>query len=265
MRKETTASSVRCREELLDIEVILQAGGRGQRIQSLSDRYPKPLLPVCGMPMVERLFRQLVSAGLRNITVITGYGRDAIVEHIESLRRVLPQEIRVRFHHEAEPLGNVGALGDIDTGFRRALLVFADLVTDMDFVRLLSVHQERGCSITLTSHYERYRLRLGEINVAGTYVTDYQEKPAKEFLACSGIAVFEPEVSAVAREISRPFGISDLVRECLDSGHSVTHWTHGAFWFDVNTEDELQEAEAKLTGLLARKGVTGLSRSELPA
>jgi NDP-sugar pyrophosphorylase family protein len=263
MGKGITTSSVRYREELLDTEVILQAGGKGQRIQPLSERQPKPLLSICGMPMIERLFRQLVSAGFINITVITGYGRDAIVEHIQSLRKGLPGKIRVRFHHEAEPQGNVGALSEIDTGRRRALLVFADLVTDLDFVHLLKIHLERACSITLTSHYEHYRLRLGEINVAGAQVTDYQEKPARKFLACSGIAVLEPAVIAVAHELPRPFGISDLVRQCLDSNHSVTHWRHGAFWLDINTEAELQAAESKLATLLARKCIKGSLQSEV--
>lgn len=247
-----------CNEDFLDSEVILQAGGRGQRIQPLSDLQPKPLLPVCGIPMIEMLFRQIVSAGFRKITVITGYGKDALVEHIESILKLLPHDVRVRFHHEDHPQGNLGALGDIDTGLRSALLLFADLVTDLDFVQLLRVHREKGCNITLTSHYERYRLRLGEICVTGERVTDYQEKPVKEFLACSGIIVFEPEVVKLAREIPKPFGLSDLVQVALGRGHSVAHWAHGAFWHDVNTEDELREAESKLMELQNRKGAMGL-------
>jgi len=250
---EKIVSSAYSHAELQNSEVILQAGGRGQRIQPLSDRQPKPLLPVCGMPMIERLIRQFESAGFRKITVITGYGGEAIVEYIESVLKTLPQEIRVRFHHEEVPQGNLGVLGDIDTGMRRALLVFADLVTDLDFVQLLNIHLERGCSTTLASHYEKYRLRLGELSVVDERVTDYQEKPAREFLACSGIAVFEPEVIALARELPRPFGISDLIQASLDRKLSITHWAHGAFWRDVNTKDELQETEVKLTELLAKK------------
>ncbi|VAW84732.1 hypothetical protein MNBD_GAMMA16-2013 [hydrothermal vent metagenome] len=258
-----TVNSTCSHEELQNSEVILQAGGRGQRIQPLSDQQPKPLLPVCGVPMIEMLLRQLVSAGFRKITVITGYGRDAIVGHIESLLKVLPQKIRVRFHHEEKPQGNLGVLGDLDIEMRRVLLVFADLVTDLNFVQLLNTHLERGCSTTLTSHYESYRLRLGELSVAGSYVTDYQEKPPKEFLACSGIAVFEPEVIALARELPRPFGISDLIQASLNRKLSITHWIHGAFWRDVNTKDELQEAEAQLTGLLAKKTAHASSHTEV--
>jgi NDP-mannose synthase len=239
---------------LQDCEVVLQAGGSGQRIQPLSDFQPKPLLPVCGIPMIERLFRQIVSAGFYNITIITGYGKDAITMHIENLVKVLPRNLRVRFYYEHVPLGNLGALGEINTDGKLVLSLFADLVTDLDFVHLLQTHRKRACDITLTSHYEQYRLRLGEITVAGERVIDYQEKPAKEFLACSGIVVFEPIVIKLARELPRPFGLSDLVQAALDKGHAVTHWTHGAFWHDVNTENELQETEAKLTELQTRNG-----------
>jgi NDP-sugar pyrophosphorylase family protein len=218
-------------------------------MQPLSRRLPKPLVPIGGMPMVERLLRQIVSSGLRCITVVTGSGGDAILEHIESLRDDLPEKTRVRFHHETEPRGNLGALAEIETGAAEVLLVFADLVTNLNFSELLRIHRERGCNVTLASHYEEYRVRLGELGVAGVRVTDYQEKPMKTFLACSGIALFDATAIAVAKEMPRPFGIADLIRACLGRGQYVTHWTHGAFWLDVNTEEEMRRAESKLNDL----------------
>ena len=55
---------------LNDVRVLLQAGGRGERLRPDTDTVPKPLLPVGGVPMVERLFRQLLLAGAADFTVV---------------------------------------------------------------------------------------------------------------------------------------------------------------------------------------------------
>ena len=75
--------------------------------------------------------------------------------------------------------------------------------------------------MTLTSHTESYRVRLGELVVEGDRVIEYREKPEKRHLICSGIAVIEPPiVELVWRD--RPMGISDLhLREALAG------WTRG--------------------------------------
>ncbi len=78
----------------------------------------------------------------------------------------------------------------------------------------------------------------------GDIVNDYREKPKKQFLICSGIALFEPQVMEIAKHLTPPFGLSDLVNAALDRSCRVTHWTHRALWMDVNTPEILQQARA---------------------
>ena len=120
------------------------------------------------------------------------------------------------------------------------LLCFADLVTDIDFAKLLAIHRERGRDVTLTSHYEHHQLTLGELLVEGDEVRGYQEKPRKAFLIFSGIAIFNAHAMAVARALPSPYGISSLVVWALEAGCSVTQWQHGAYWIDVSTPELLE-------------------------
>jgi NDP-sugar pyrophosphorylase family protein len=122
------------------------------------------------------------------------------------------------------------------------LLCFADLVTALDFAQLIHIHRERQHDVTLASHYEHHQLTLGELLVDGDTVRGYQEKPRKAFLICSGIAIFDARAMRVARELPRPYGISNLVLAMLSAGCSVTHWLHGAYWIDVNTPELLARA-----------------------
>lgn len=221
----------------LRVHAVLQAGGRGQRMGS--DDVPKPMRRIHGVPMVERLYRQLVGAGVRRTTVVTGWLGAAVEDHVASVATAVGGDVAVV--RETEPLGNAGALGLVGRD-EPALLVFADLVTDMDFAELVRVHRVRGVDVTLASHREQVRVRLGEIVAEGDRVEAYLEKPTKTFLICSGVAVFEPRVLALAAA-PVPVGISGLVTRALDAGHSVSHWEHGAAWSDVNTPEELAAAQ----------------------
>jgi NDP-sugar pyrophosphorylase family protein len=221
---------------------VIQAGGLGQRISAVAHDTPKPLLPVGGIPMIERLLQQLLDAGVRRMTVVIGHNGASIRARVNRLLARVAPEANVSFFEERTALGNAGALGEIDTADDDVLLCFADLVTALDFAQLIHIHRERQHDITLASHHEHHQLTLGELLVDGDAVRGYQEKPRKAFLICSGIAIFDARAMRVARELPRPFGISNLVLATLSAGCSVTHWLHGAYWIDVNTPELLARA-----------------------
>ena len=228
---------------MASIHAVVQAGGRGERLRPLTDATPKPLLPVAGVPMIERLVRQLGDSGVTSVTVVTGWLGDRVEAHLRTLEDV-PE---LSFHRELSPLGTLGALGLVAARAERTLFLFADLVTDLDFRRMFAVHVERGADLTLASHREGHRLRLGEIESDGDRVTGYREKPEKLYTICSGIAMMEPRVT---RLVQGPAGFPDLVNAAVEGGLLVTHWDHGAFWLDVNSPEALADA----SGQLARRG-----------
>jgi NDP-sugar pyrophosphorylase family protein len=223
----------------VNAHLVLQAGGRGERLGS---DLPKPLARVGGMAMAERLVRQFLEAGGRRVTIVTGWKADEVEAHFRRLSD-LPGDLGLDFLREDRPLGNAGALTAFAGGDKAVLLCFADLVTNLDFAALAAVHAERGSDATLCSHYESHRVRLGELEADGARVTAYREKPVKQFLICSGIALFEPEALA-AIDPEKPTGLADLVTRMLAAGRSVTHWLHGAGWMDVNSPEDLEAAEA---------------------
>jgi NDP-sugar pyrophosphorylase family protein len=223
-----------------DVQAVLQTGGRGERLRPATDTTPKALLPVGGVPMVERLLRQITCCGVRRVTIITGWLGDQVETYLRATAG-LAAGVELNYVREERPVGNVGSLAQVDAGGRRILFAFGDLVTDLSFERLLAIHDERGADITLTSHYETHRVKLGEIVVANDEVVDYLEKPEKRFLICSGIAVFEPHALRVI-DPATPTGIANLVRAAIARGLRVTHWLHGAFWMDVNSPEDLVTA-----------------------
>lgn len=222
---------------------VLQAGGRGARLAPYTDTIPKPMVAVGGMPMIERLARQFALAGVRRIEIITGWLGEEIESHFARLDD-LSETVEFRHHREDRPMGNFGGVAGLDLSSETILFSFADLVTDLDFAKLLAIHRRNGASVTLASHFEHYRVSLGEIVTEGSRVLAYNEKPMKSFSICSGVAAIDSEALSVLRR-DQPCGISDFVTAAIASGFHVDHWRHGSAMADVNTPDQLGAAQSQ--------------------
>jgi NDP-sugar pyrophosphorylase family protein len=237
-------SSLADRAKHSQVVAVLQAGGRGQRLRPLTDERPKPMIEVGGVPMIERMFRQVVAAGVRRFIIVSGWQSDQIRCHLRSLTG-LPADLVIRFHEEETPLGNAGAILQLNDLGNTTLFAFTDLVTSLDFGDLLNRHAASDNAITLASHLERYRLGLGELVTSGDVVVAYREKPEKVFTICSGIAVFE---SSFLRQcaLEPPAGLVDVVSCAIEGELGVAHWMHNAWWIDVNTREALRTAEREI-------------------
>jgi NDP-sugar pyrophosphorylase family protein len=223
------------------VRVVIQAGGRGDRLRPLTDATPKALLEVEGTPMLERLIRQTVSCGFRKFTVLTGWLGEQIEEHISDMCG-LPDDVHIDVRRESRPLGNIGALANLPESDETVLLTFGDLVTHIDFRMLLREYEATDAQVMLASHWERHQLRLGEIVADEQEVRDYLEKPEKHFLICSGIGLFAPAAIDVLRSLVPPVGLRDLVVASIAQELRVRHWLHRALWFDVNNIGDLGRA-----------------------
>lgn len=224
---------------------VLQAGGKGSRLLPTTESIPKPLIKVGRVPMVERLMRQFLAIGIREIYVITGWLGEKVEAHIRTMGD-LPSDLSLHFIREDQPLGNFGGMTLLPRRPGPILFSFADLITDLAFQELIGIHQQFRSDITLASHLEKYQLKLGELSVCNEIVTGYHEKPIKEFVICSGIAVFESHVLDLIKP-SHPTGISDLINAALSASLKVSHWSHNSFWMDVNTPELLTIANRELT------------------
>jgi CTP:molybdopterin cytidylyltransferase MocA len=63
------------------VNAIVMAAGEGRRMRPISERWPKPLLPIDGRPVVATLLRELRNAGCEHITVVTGH----LAKQVEAL------------------------------------------------------------------------------------------------------------------------------------------------------------------------------------
>lgn len=133
------------------MKVVIMAGGRGTRIAELFPDIPKPLIPVDGMPILEREIRSLASQGFKDIILTVGYLADKIIAYFGDGSQL---GVKIDYFVEETPLGNAGALFQLrdKIGDEPFFLLNADAAFDVDFNRMLDYHKKHGGLVTLFTH-----------------------------------------------------------------------------------------------------------------
>lgn len=133
------------------MKTIIMAGGRGTRIAELFPDIPKPLIPVDGMPILEREIRSLATQGFDDIILTVGYLADKIINYFGEGSKF---GVKIDYFVEKTPLGNAGALFRLRNkiGDEPFFLLNADAAFDVDFKRMLEYHKQKGGLVTLFTH-----------------------------------------------------------------------------------------------------------------
>lgn len=134
--------------------VIIMAGGKGTRISSVAKDIPKPLIPICEKPVLEREIECLSNQGFKDIILTVSHMGEAIMNYFGNGSRL---GVNIRYYFEKEPLGNAGALFRLKEEIEKSgddsfLLLNADSIFDIDFNRFVSFHKEKDADVTLFTH-----------------------------------------------------------------------------------------------------------------
>ncbi|SEM54099.1 D-glycero-D-manno-heptose 1,7-bisphosphate phosphatase [Prevotella sp. ne3005] len=133
------------------MKVVIMAGGRGTRIAELFPDIPKPLIPVDGMPILEREIRSLASQGFNDLILTVSYLADKIIAYFGDGSKL---GVKIDYFVEETPLGNAGALFQLrdKIGEEPFFLLNADAAFDVDFNRMLAFHKKHEGFVTLFTH-----------------------------------------------------------------------------------------------------------------
>lgn len=140
------------------MKTVIMAGGKGTRISSVASDIPKPMIRICGKPVLEHEIECLRGQGFTDLVVTVSHLGAVIMDYFGDGSGVSPATgrpfgVRIEYFQEEQPLGNAGALFRMrDRLAEDFLLLNADSVFDVDFRRFVAFHRERGGLATLFAH-----------------------------------------------------------------------------------------------------------------
>jgi NDP-sugar pyrophosphorylase family protein len=223
------------------MKAVVFAGGRGTRLMPQTQELPKGLVPLGGVPILEIILRQLAHHGIEDVVLCVGHLADLIDAHF-SRSGFAEAGIRVSLFREERPLGTAGALGQIPDLDATFLAINGDILTSLDFSRMIAYHRQRQALLTVGAHEHRIRLNFGvaDFNPDGSLAA-YTEKPGMSYWVGMGIYVCEPGVLRYVEQ-GEALDMPELVNRLLADGHPVTGYRSADYWLDIGDSSHYAEA-----------------------
>ena len=156
------------------------AGGRGTRISSIASNIPKPMIPICGKPVLQHEIECLKAQGYTDLILTVGYMSDAIIGFFKDGSEF---GVHIEYYVEKEPLGNAGALFRIKERLTDDfLLLNADSLFNVDFDRFVRYHREKKGDVTLFTHpnshpYDSGIIVCGDDHAVQRWLLKEDERP----------------------------------------------------------------------------------------
>ena len=245
------------------MRAIILAGGKGTRLAPYTTVFPKPLVPVGDMPILEIVVRQLRRAGVAHITMAVGHLANLLMAFFGDGGRL---GLHIDYSLEDTPLGTAGPLALIEGLDDTFLVMNGDVLTTLDYMALVAYHRQRRAVATIAMHQREVKIDLGVIRVDETNrVVQYVEKPALDYLVSMGVYVFEP---TVLRHIERGTRLDfpELIWKLLAADQVVAGFPHSGYWLDIGRPDDyaraVEEFETMRSQLLPIEGSPALWASQ---
>ncbi len=221
------------------MHAVILAGGKGTRLRPYTTVLPKPLMPIGDLPILEVVLKQLRSAGFKDITMAVGYLAELLQAFFGDGERL---NLRIRYSLEKSPLGTVGPLKLIKDLPETFLVMNGDVLTTLDYKRLMNFHKEHDAKVTIASYKRNVNVDFGVLETDGNgFLRNYIEKPTLDYLVSMGVYIFQADVLNLVPD-GQYFDLPDLIKALLKRGEKVAAYPFDGYWLDIGRPDDYATA-----------------------
>ena len=230
----------------LCIPVVINAGGKGTRLDPFTRVLPKPLVPVGDLPIIEHIMKEYRSYECNRFHIIVNYKRDLMKAYFADN----DSEYDITWYDEEKPLGTGGGIrllkGKIHETF---FFANCDALLTADYADILEFHKKNKNKITMVCAYKNMDIPYGVVEMGENgIILDMKEKPVMSFLTNTGIYIVEPEVID-DMEDNVSIGFPDVMKQQQKKGKRIAVFPVGENdWMDMGQLPELEKMRIKLYG-----------------
>lgn len=224
---------------VLPLDVVLMAGGRGERLRPLTERVPKPLLKIGDKTIIDYNIESLLGYGVEHLYVTVNYLAEQFEEHFKEKR----EGVKIKCVRENEYLGTLGAVRLIE-GYKNELILVmnSDLFTNIDFEEFYLHFQASGADMAVAAIPYSVAVPYGIFKLDGDRVVDVEEKPIYNYYANSGIYLIKREMLSLIPE-NQYFDATDFIRLIVERGGKVVRFPLMGYWIDIGKPEDYKKAQ----------------------
>ena len=217
------------------MKAVILAGGEGTRLRPLTCDLPKPLVPVCGKPVLFYILELLGKHGCTEAAVAVRYRGERIEAALGDGNY---GSVRTFVSYEDSPLGTAGcvkkAAADFDDDF---IVISGDAMCDFDLAAIYKHHKDSGAKATIVVKSVDDPREYGVIIGENGMVTGFSEKPSfvncRSDLANTGIYVISPEILSLIPDGKPVDFAKDVFPEMLGREMPLGYYAENGYWCDI--------------------------------
>lgn len=178
------------------MQALILAGGLGTRLRPLTDKIPKPLLPVNNQPFLFHLVKFLKNQGIREFILATGYKEEMIENYFGSGKKL---GLKIIYSRETTPLDTGGAIKQAEDLIKdkNILILNGDSFFELNINKMLEFHQKINQPITMAVAEIKDPSRSGQIKInSNNIIAEFKEKgqeKEKSYIN-AGVYIFQKDV-----------------------------------------------------------------------
>lgn len=231
------------------MKALVLAGGFGTRLRPLSCTRPKMLFPLANQALLDWTLKNLSEGGVDTVVLAVNYMAEALVRYFGPTKF----DLGIIYSREERPLGHGGPIKkaeDILRGDEPFLVLNGDIVSDINYKRLVDFHCEKGGLATVALYQVPDPSRYGAVEIDGDgRIHRFVEKPepgeAPSNLVNAGIYVFEPEVIDFIPP-GRPVSTEREVFPILAEKGTLYGFEIRGLWMDIGVPVDYLRANGKI-------------------
>lgn len=169
---------------MLPVDAVMMAGGKGERLRPLTEKIPKPLLPVGDKAIIDHNVDRLINYGIQHISVTVNYLKEQIEEHFAQPHN----GVQVQTVREPKYLGTIGSIRFVPQFYNdTVLLMNSDVFTNIDYEDFFLHFQQHDAEMSVAAIPYNVSIPYGILDLDGRNIQGLLEKPKYTYYANAGI------------------------------------------------------------------------------
>ena len=225
------------------MQIVIMAGGKGTRISSITSDIPKPMIPICGKPILEHQLLCLKKQGFNEAIIVVGHLGKVIEEYFLDGQAL---DMKITYIKEDTPLGTCGSLYYLKDHIKDDfLLLNGDIIFDVDIKRFANYHNDKNAWVTLLTHpnshpYDSGIIKTDEDGKVIEWL--HKEDPRRYYQnrVNAGIHMISPKVFSLFNELKKLDLDRDILKPMIPTGQLYAY-DSPEYVKDMGTPDRYQK------------------------
>lgn len=230
-------------------KALILAGGRGTQLKPLTEKIPKPLLPIGKKPLLQYQVELLKRHNVQEIWILTGYLGDKIQEYFGDGSKF---GVYIKYIHQPQKeigTGHALSLAKEAIGNVPFFVLYGDVLVDIDLDDLCSYHVQGGAVGTVALTSIKSPSFYGVAHVRGEKIVEFEEKPRQDVshVISAGIFCFAPEIFEYLKGDEDLHLEKDVFPRLAKEGKLAGYSFEGQ-WFDIGNKETYERAKKEWRG-----------------